>query len=64
MTACVLDMFCHFYSVKNHIIANNSTTTGVQGGGGKPRVGILKIFGENLLYVWLNSKLSNFTLKN
>ncbi len=27
VAACVTDMFCNFYLVKNHKIANNSTTT-------------------------------------
>jgi hypothetical protein len=50
VAAWVPDMFCNFYLVKSHKIANNSATTEARGKN-KHRFGILRILETFLMYV-------------
>ncbi len=58
VAAWVSDMFCNFYLLKNHKIADNSIITEARQKN-KHRFGILRIF---FMYVWLNLKTIKFYL--
>jgi hypothetical protein len=60
VAALVPDMFCNFYLVKNHNIANNSATTEA-GEKISTYLESLEFYFKKLMYVLLNLKTVKFT---
>ncbi len=59
MAAGVPDMFCNFYLMKSHRIANNSATTEARE---KITTFLESVELKKMMYVWLNLKTIKFDL--